>query len=49
MGPKIILISAYDVDDGLIKELENGNYISQYVKKPIETERLTNLVSEIVR
>jgi CheY-like chemotaxis protein len=48
-GTKIILISAYDVEDGLIKELENGNYISQYVKKPIETERLTNLVSEIVR
>jgi CheY-like chemotaxis protein len=48
-GTKIILISAYDVDDGLVKELENGNYISKYIRKPIETDLLTDLVAEIVK
>jgi CheY-like chemotaxis protein len=48
-GTKIILISAYDVDDGLVKELENGNYISKYIRKPIETDLLTDLVAEIIK
>ena len=43
---KIILNSAYDVDDVLIKELENG--ISKYIQKPFDTDRLTDLVAEIV-
>jgi DNA-binding response OmpR family regulator len=47
-GTKIILNSAYDVDNVLIKELENGNYISKYIKKPFDTDRLTDLVAEIV-
>jgi response regulator RpfG family c-di-GMP phosphodiesterase len=45
---KIILNSAYDIDDVLIKELENGNYISEYIQKPFDTDRLTDLVDEIV-
>jgi CheY-like chemotaxis protein len=45
---KIILNSAYDVDAVLIKELENGNYISNYIQKPFDTDRLTDLVAEIV-
>ncbi len=45
---KIILNSAYDVDYVLIKELENGNYISNYIQKPFDTDRLTDLVAEIV-
>jgi CheY-like chemotaxis protein len=45
---KIILNSAYDVDYVLIKELENGNYISKYIQKPFDTDRLTDLVAEIV-
>jgi hypothetical protein len=40
--------SAYDVDYLLIKELENGNYISKYIQKPFDTDRLTDLVAEIV-
>lgn len=46
---KIILNSAYDVDNVLIKELENGNYISKYIQKPFDTDRLTDLVAEIVK
>ncbi|MPZ06985.1 MAG: response regulator [Nitrososphaeraceae archaeon] len=45
---KIILNSAYNVDDVLIRELENGNYISKYIQKPFDTDRLTDLVAEIV-
>jgi CheY-like chemotaxis protein len=47
-GTKIILNSAYDLDDIIIKELENSNYISKYIQKPFETDRLTDLVAEIV-
>jgi CheY-like chemotaxis protein len=46
-GTKIILISAYDIDDALLKELEDGNYIAKYIKKPIHTNRLVELVAEI--
>ena len=47
-GTKVILISAYYIDNVLIKELEIGNYISKYIQKPIETHRLTDLVGEMV-
>ena len=33
----------------LVKELENGNYISKYIQKPIETDCLTELVAEIIK
>jgi response regulator RpfG family c-di-GMP phosphodiesterase len=33
-GTKIILISAYDLDGALLKELEDGNYIAKYIEKP---------------
>jgi CheY-like chemotaxis protein len=46
---KIILNSAYDVNDVLLRELENGNYISKYIQKPFDTDRLTDLVAEIVK
>jgi CheY-like chemotaxis protein len=46
---KVILISAYNIDDGLIKELQYGNYISEYILKPIDSERLTILIDEIVK
>jgi CheY-like chemotaxis protein len=45
----IILISAYNVDHSLVTELENGNYISKYVRKPVANDFLTDLVAEIVR
>jgi CheY-like chemotaxis protein len=46
---RIILNSAYNVDDVLIKDLENGNYISKFVQKPIETDYLVDLGDEIVK
>jgi CheY-like chemotaxis protein len=46
---KIILNSAYNVDDVLIRDLENGNYISRYIQKPFDTDRLTDLVAEKVK
>ena len=48
-GTKIILNTAYNVDDALVKELENGNYISKYLRKPIEIDLLTDIVSEIIK
>ena len=46
---KVILISAYNIDDELVKELQNGSYITKYVLKPIDSERLTNLIDEIIK
>jgi CheY-like chemotaxis protein len=34
-GTKIILISAYDLDGALVKDLKEKNYIVKYVEKPI--------------
>jgi CheY-like chemotaxis protein len=47
-GTKIILISGYELDDKLIKDLEDGNYIRKFVKKPIEMNQLNQLVAEII-
>ena len=46
---KIILISAFNIDGVLVKELENGSYISKYILKPIETDSLVNLIDEIIK
>ena len=46
---KIILNSAYNVDDVLIRDIENGNYLSRYIQKPFDTDRLTDLVAEMVK
>ena len=46
---KIILILAFNIDGVLVKELENGSYISKYILKPIETDSLINLIDEIVK
>ena len=48
-GTKIILISAYNIDDVVIKKLVSGRYISKYILKPVDTERLINLIDEIVK
>ena len=40
-GTKIILISAYDLDGELVKDLEENKYIAKYIEKPIH---LTNLI-----
>jgi CheY-like chemotaxis protein len=47
-GTSILLISGYELDEKLIKELENGNYIKKFVKKPIHMDQLIELVAEII-
>jgi len=46
---KIILNSAYNVDDVLIRDIEHGSYISRYLQEPFDTDRLTDLVAEMVK
>ena len=47
-GTKIILISAYDLDDELVKDLEENKYIAKYVEKPIHLTNLIELVADII-
>ena len=39
-GTRIILISAYDLDNELVKELEENEYITKYIEKPIQLHNL---------
>jgi CheY-like chemotaxis protein len=47
-GTKIILISAYDLDDALVKDLEENNYIAKFVEKPIPINSLIELVADTI-
>ena len=47
-GVKIILITAYDIDDAMLKDLEENNYITKYIEKPIHLRSLMELVAEII-
>ena len=47
-GTKIILISAYDLDSALVKELKENNHITNYIKKPIQIDDLIELVADTV-
>jgi CheY-like chemotaxis protein len=47
-GTKIILISAYDLDDALVKDLKEKNYIVKYVEKPIFINSLIDLVADTI-
>ena len=47
-GTIIILILACDLDHIFLKELEDGNYIEKYIEKSIHTNRLVELVAEII-
>jgi CheY-like chemotaxis protein len=47
-GIKIILISAYDLDRELVKELEENKYIVKYAKKPIHLANLIDLVADTI-
>jgi CheY-like chemotaxis protein len=47
-GTKIILISAYDLDEALVKDLEENKYIAKYVEKPILINSLIELVADII-
>jgi two-component SAPR family response regulator len=47
-GVKIILISAYDLDDSLIKELQENNYISKCIEKPVHLNNLMETIANTI-
>jgi response regulator RpfG family c-di-GMP phosphodiesterase len=47
-GVKIILISAYDLDDDIINELKENNYIAKYIEKLIHLTNLIDLVADTI-
>jgi response regulator RpfG family c-di-GMP phosphodiesterase len=47
-GVKIILISAFDLDHTLVRELEENDFISKYIEKPIHLANLVDLVADTI-
>lgn len=47
-GPRIILISAIELDHALLKELEDGDYITKHVEKLIQANQLIELVADTI-
>jgi len=47
-GTKIILISAYDLDGELVKDLEENKYIAKYIEKPIFINSLIKSVADTI-
>jgi DNA-binding NtrC family response regulator len=47
-GTKIILISAYNMDDSVLKELRETKSVVKFVKKPIHLSSLIKLVEETI-
>ena len=47
-GTKIILISAYNLDSALVKELEENKYIAKYIEKPIQLSNLIEIVASMI-
>ena len=47
-GPRIILISAIELNHALLKELEDGDYITKHVEKLIQANQLIELVADTI-
>ena len=47
-GTKIILISAYDIDDSLLGELQENDFISKFIEKPIHLANLIESVADTI-
>jgi CheY-like chemotaxis protein len=47
-GTKIILISAYDLDNSFVKELEERKFIVEFIEKPIEPANLIEIVARTI-
>jgi hypothetical protein len=47
-GVKIILISAYDLDITLVKDLQENKYIAKYIEKPIQLDDLNEIVASTI-
>jgi CheY-like chemotaxis protein len=47
-GTKMILISASNIDDSLLKELEENQCVARFVKKPIRLSKLIVVVADTI-
>jgi CheY-like chemotaxis protein len=47
-GTKMILISASNIDDSLLKELEENQCVARFVKKPIRLSKLIEIVADTI-
>jgi response regulator RpfG family c-di-GMP phosphodiesterase len=47
-GVNIILISAYDLDNALVKELVENNYIAKFIEEPIGIPNLIEIVANAI-
>jgi CheY-like chemotaxis protein len=47
-GVKIILISAYELDNELVQELQENKYIATFIEKPIRLYNLIELVADTI-
>jgi CheY-like chemotaxis protein len=47
-GTKVILISAYEIDPIFLKDLEERNCISSFVRKPVSMATLLRVVDRIL-
>lgn len=45
---KIILISAYEADEELVKDLEENNCMTKFIEKPIRLPNLIELVADTI-
>jgi DNA-binding NtrC family response regulator len=47
-GTNIILISAYELESELIKELKENRYITRYIEKPVQIADLIEIVANTI-
>lgn len=47
-GLKIILISAYELDDQFKNQLVSNHYIDSFLKKPIGMKQMTKAISDMI-
>jgi len=48
-GTKIILISAYEIDEKVIRQLKNDNVIVEFLKKPVNIPMLRETISRVIQ
>lgn len=48
-GTKIVLISAYDIDDNVVNALKEDNVIVEFLKKPVTFTALREAINRIVQ
>jgi len=48
-GTKIVLISAYEIDDSLVNALKRDNVIVEFLKKPVSFETLRDSIGRVIQ